>query len=453
MNRASQFLFFQGGALLGGGVRLAVPSGFGWTPPFGLFRSPAGVYSTNIDVNAFIPPVSKTYYVNMVTGGFGNPGTAGSPLLTIKSAFTKSDVDQVIIQQAGVQAANGAYIAWGDFGWNGTTPTRSVSIIPANGSRVVFVGNDTTTPPTWTKTAGLTNVYQATSVGGVNHLNGPVDLKYLDGNGDFVITNKVASSAAVDATPNSYYYDGTSVVYVRATDSRSLISDPYMTSGYPGGNGILTSSNPITLWVTNCDFVGGAQSFVLSQSSIPAGTPPSFYCINSTFQGSVTTEGFVVNGQYTVVLKGCRSTNNWSDGFGYHAANSSPGPNCFEFGCSTGFNGRGNSGSDQSSSAHDAAHIISLNPAYAGSANQTINDILSSQRWLLGGNINAPVQTDLNGNTLQLGASVKHWVDGTLVGAANTYTLALNGAGSVLNYRNSALNLLTKNGPGTLQTY
>ena len=443
--------------LLSGNGRLIPPSGFGWTPPFNLFKN-RNVYSTDFNINSYIPPIAKTYYVNSVTGTFGNPGTSALPLIGVYQAFQKPDVDQVIIQLAGPVAANGAYIYWGGYGWQGQIPTdRPMSIIPDAGGRVIMVPTGGFGPPTWTKTSGLTNTYQTNVSGGTNLQNGPVDLKYLDGNGDLLIVgNKQTSTANVDATPNSYYYDGSAILYVQANDSRNLVGDVYMTNAYPGTNGTFTSSTASTvLWLKNIDFVGGLQSFALNQSAKPIGNPPNFYALNCTFQASGFVEALYVGGYYNVFLQNCRATNSWSDGFGWHAQNGSLGPNGFECNCSTGFCGRGNSGSDQASSQHDGAHCITLNPSYTGSANQTINDILAAQRWILGGEIKAPAETDSNGNTLQIGASVYFWVDGTKVDAAGTFTLAVNSTGSVLHWRNTTppLTQCTIVGPGTLVSY
>jgi hypothetical protein len=280
-------------------------------------------------------------------------------------------------------------------------------------------------------------------------LNGSTDLSALDSNGDFIKPVAVASSAAVDATPNSYFYDGSSTVFVQSFDSRNLIGDPYMTVPNGSTNAAFTSANPLTFWISNIDFVGGSP-FQAQQSGAPSGVSPSLYILNSTFQGGVA-DGFVANGKYNIYLQGCRSSNNYGDGYGYHALNAVS-PFAFEYNLTTGFNGYGGGGSNQASSVHDSAVAITLNPQYAAPSNQTIHDITAAQRWILGGLLAAPVETDASGNTIEIQNTVQMWLDGTTVSPAGTFTLQLAGT-SILHYRNSPLNTLTMTGSGTLVTY
>ncbi|MBW7970965.1 hypothetical protein [Bradyrhizobium sp. BR 10289] len=442
----------QGVAVLGGATtqKLAVPSGFNGTLPVNFFRTAAGVYSSDFDPNSLKPAVTTPYYFSTAGNGGNNGLTPGTPLNTFGAIFAKANVDQLRMIAAGTQAANGAYILWGNRGWGAQNPTRSLSVVPDDGvSRFVSVASASNgVPPTWTKTAGLTNTYQLTYTG--SPLYGPTDLKYLDGNGDFVKPLAAASSAAVDATPNSFFLDtGTLTLYVQATDSRNLVGDAFMTSVSTAANGSFTSAGAVTIWVQNVDFVGG-QPFTANQSSAPAGATPNIVMTNCTFQGAqINVDGFVANGKYNVYLINSRASNNYGDGFGYHALNGVSGQ-AFESGLSTGFNGFLNS-SNQSSTAHDSFIVYTLNPNYRNAANQTIRDITNAQRWIMGGFLGAPIQSDSSGNTI--GIDAQAWVDGTTVTAAASTTLNLAGT-AVLKYRNnSTLATATKTGTGTLATY
>lgn len=433
-------------------VLLSIPTGFNWTPPFNVFRTPSGVYSTDFNVNTYIPPIVQTYYTGALTGASANPGTRASPLHTLPQAFAKADVDQVVMLLQGVQAANGAYITWGGNGWGGVSPTRSLSVLPDAGGRICLVAAASAGAPTWTKVAGLNNTYSTTIAGSAT--NGPTDLHHLDGNGDFVKPLNVASQALVDTTPNSWFYDGTSTISVQAIDSRNLVADPYMTPGYTATQGAFNINTNVTCFVQNIDFVGGFP-FLCNQTSAPAGTPPTLVMENCSFQGGVNgADGWTINGQYLAILQNCSFTNNGDDGIGAHALNSVS-PHVFENNCRTGFNGYATGGSNQASSWHDSVIGVTLNPNYVGSENQTIRDITNTQRWSLGGDYFAPTETDLNGQTYSVEGTSVHWIDGTTVHPATVFTLDIENT-AVLNWRNSVpgLDTLTKSaGTGTLQPY
>lgn len=443
-------------ALLGGAgsgpVRLAIPTGFTGTVPFNLFRTPGGVYSTDFNINSLIPVVNKQYFTGALTGASANAGTRASPLHTPSQAFAKTDVDQVIMLLQGVQAANGAFITWGGNGWGGTSPTRSLSIMPDAGGRICMAASASAGAPTWTKVAGLTNTYSTTITG--TSTNGPTDLHHLDTNGDFVKPLQVASQALVDTTPNSWFYDGSSVISVQAIDSRTLVADPYMTSGFTATQGAFNAATTITCFVQNIDFVGGFP-WLCNQTSAPAGTAPTLAMLNCSFQGGVNgADGWTINGAYSAFLQNCSFTNNGDDGIGAHALNS-VNPFVFENSCRTGFNGFASGGSNQSSSWHDSVTGVTLNPNYHGSENQTFRDITNVQRWILGGNIFAPTETDLNGQTISIEGTSNWWLDGTTVQPASTFTLDIENS-AILHWRNSipALNTMTRTaGTGTLVTY
>lgn len=431
-------------------VKLAIPSGFNWTPPFNLFRTPAGVYSTDFNINSLKPTVSTVGHVNVATGvNSGTTCSSGSPCLSLSYCLSTATVDQCVIDQAGTQAANGAWILWGTRGFSGTTPTRSVSVVVAGGGRAVSVKSPASTPPTWTLFSG--NAYSTPLTG--SGTGPPTDLSLLDGNGDFVQLVHVASAAAVVTTPNSWFYDGSTTIYVQAQDSRNLVGDLKMAVQGTGNNGAFNTASALTLWVSNIDFVAAAP-FNATQPSAPVGAIPVIAISNCTFQGSTGAgtgaDGFTLNGQYAAFIQGSRSSKNWNDGWGYHAANAVA-STVFEYGNSTGFNGNGNS-SDQASSLHDASIGITLNPAYAGASNQTIKDIGTSQRWILGGSLAAPVETDSSGFTISISNAM--WLDGTAVTPAGTFTLDIESP-SILHYRNNPnMPSLTKSaGGGTLATY
>lgn len=451
---AEQIIIFGGNGNGSGNVpvQLSVPAGFNWTPTFHLFKTPNGTYSTDYNITSCIPTVAKTYYVNAVTGASGNPGTPASPLHTIAQAFAKSDVDQVIVQLSGTQAANGGFISWNGAGWSGTTPTRSVSVIADAGGRVILASSPAAAAPTWTSVGS--NTYSTPLSGST--LGAPTDLHHLDGNGFFQHLTPVASEAAVMATPGSYFYDGTAVLYAQASDSRNLVADPYMTGGYQAQIGAFNTAAAITLYAANLDFVGG-YPFLVTQPSAPTGAFPTL-CMNGTsHQGGTgsTADGFTVNGGYNVFINNIAVAYNNDDGLGGHVLNGVA-PFWFDVGTKCGFNGYSTGGSNQCFSIHDTTEAISLNPNFGGSENQTIRNITSSQQWVLGGSVGCPIETDLNGQTVSVQGNSQIWLDGTAICQQSLFTLDSENTSTIFgrNTLPTAVTSMTHTaGTGTITNY
>lgn len=107
-----------------------------------------------------------------------------------------------------------------------------------------------------------------------------------------------------------------------------------------------------------------------------------------------------------------------------------------------------------------ATMAITLNPNYASPANQTLADGTvgsfggPNMRWVLGGTLYAPVETDNNGATIRMINTGQDWIDGTTVEPASTNTLIL-GDTSILHYRNINLSGATiqSGDTGTLVSY
>lgn len=118
-----------------------------------------------------------------------------TPFQTITKAYSQADVKVIILCSQ-----------WGyfNYGFNGTIINKSLTIKTLYNTRAIISAY------TWvgfTKTAGQTNVYQAT----YPNAKVLVDSTRKDAYGDYLALTKVTSLALRDSTVDSCFIDGTTV--------------------------------------------------------------------------------------------------------------------------------------------------------------------------------------------------------------------------------------------------
>lgn len=413
---------------VGGNIAISAPNGFGYTPPFTIYRNGDTFNVGTFDV-ADYAPTGKAYYVS-TTGSDGNDGlSAGAPLRKISTAIGKADV--VVI-----------YVAAGDYGFtngNGvSTVTKNLSII-ATGGRVnlgswaegLSYALDTPTNP---------NTYKVTrsNVGAVYDKANP------DSNGDWQKLTAQASAADVEANPGSWYTDNVTL-YVRLSDSRA--PDANVHAIFSSVLRSLQISGAVTVYLENIDLEGGWGNGCLQVTATAGPNSPTVYAKNCSFKyvGS-SSNGVTVQGA-TAYLQGCTTARNADDGFNYHAAQGVV-PIAVEIDCIGRDNGASGD-ADNGSSIHDAGSMVRVNGQYYRNVGRNVHDIgAGTESWNLGcyahDSTSAVNDADF---TIGSGVGGEMWLDrcvadGDIEAAANAamYTRrctvggANTGAGSFLSY-------------------
>ena len=430
-------------------------------------RRTFGGVVTNFDITSLKNTPSTVYYVDPVNGSDGAAGTsAGTALKSLSTALGKASVDEVQIINL-----TSDFIAVGSAGWNGTTPNRSVNVVNDTGYR--FISVQGIGAQTWSAYSG--NAYQCTialsaDAAGVVDLSSSNYATYTDANGVLqTLSNlpkryrtlvKVASAAAVVATPGTWYYTGTTL-YVQAHDSRSLIGDvnmhPVKNNARNGGH--RPTSNSLTTYISNIDFVGGATAFLSDPASTVTGSILAFD--RCSFQGS-TANGQSITSFATGYSYRCLAADNYTDGFSYHSKESdgttpSTSPSWAEIECAAVGNGMtGSAGtSDNASTSHDFCNTIRLRCQYINSDDRTVADSNSAHAWNIGCHVGQAVQTSSGKESIaSIGTASKVWIDSCYAAAgSNPRWIAVSGA--MLKHFNSGavVNAGTGEATGTVSAY
>jgi hypothetical protein len=446
---------------------IPAPAGFRWqSPPLNLARTTAGIVTDFNPLSLITTPV-KIYYVNPLTGNDGNAGTtSGTALQKLGTALAKSDVDQ--IQIVGLTAN---YLALGTFGWNNVQPTRSVSVLNRTGFRFISTPTGTSsTPLTWTVNGTYPVVYQ-TTVSSANSAS-VVDMKtssiptYVNAAGVTVsltavprryqTLNKVASIAAVAATPGTWYNDGT-VTYVQTFDSRNIIGDNTILTLNSSNNGRYPSVVGCTIYVEGIDFVGGSNGFFATIASLISGT--SLYFNNCSFQGAGVNNALAVVGPLTVISVNCGAYDCALDGFNYHSAEADgttagTSPSFIEIGCCSvgcGLTGAVDA-SNNATTCHDYVTGIRVNGAYINSADRVMADVAFAMTWNLGCFVGPSAFGGVGGENISAQDSAQVWLD-TCYASLGAFPRWASITSAALSYYNSGAVVNDNANTGAINPY
>ncbi|MGN7183687.1 BppU family phage baseplate upper protein [Cytobacillus kochii] len=402
--------------LKGAEIKLSFPEGFTWTDaPINIYKSINGKITTDFDVSDFQHVgASKTYYVNVATGhNTNNDGLSeGAPLKSIWAAITKPDVDIVIVAGGYYDRANG---------FGGNSITRSLSIKAKSGETVKVSISDNLT---WTKTVGMTNVYQVNRSSSVL----AYDKKAVDEYGDYYKLAKKTSIAEVDAEKGSWYTDGV-VVYVHTPDSRPADTDVRVMLDLPH---VTMNGSSQTLYMEGINLEGGKES--INTEGITSPQTAGVFLKNCTFKYTNGSNVLRLWGIGRVFSQNCVVAHGRLDGFNYHLGSANVVPDAIEVNCIGRHNGLDEEGdSNNGSTMHDGGRIIRVNGEYFSNKGPNVIDVNEGgQSWCVGtlayksvATVGTISNTDFkNGN---VGAS-KMWLD-SCVSHSSNYSIVTSGNG------------------------
>lgn len=419
-------------------LRLGIPDGFGWTPPFSLYRAADGSYRHNFAAAPYIR-TGKAYYLSPAGSDTNDGLTVGTPrrsLWRILQDVTDYDV---------IYLAAGEYD--GTTGWAGRTMARAASLIAVGGRAVVSRRATGTAwaadpnPGVWVGTPP-----SATPIGLVT------DARFPDANGQPQRLLRVASIAACAATAGSFFASGT-IVHVRTQDSRQPDAD--VAALYASPNAVLAGN--VDAYFKDIDFVGGDDAF----RSTAATFSRTVVFDGCTFRFASGGDGLDLDCAGDVFLLNCVAELNELDGFNYAAATSGGGaPRVAELGCIARWNGWTTSGFNNGTTLHDGATAVTLGGVVERNQNRNVHDVRSARRWMLGTTVRDSRATDASGCNYVVGqipgqtgegVACQLWLDGCL-SSGSVNDLVVNAAGTARR-RNTDTAAWGISNAGTFGTY
>lgn len=409
--------------------QLDFPVGFSWTTaPIDIFKNDKGEITTTFDAANHKPDITgtKTYYVSL-TGSNSNDGLSeATPFRRVSDALIKSDCGEIVIS-GGLYPRGQA--------WAGFSPARNMIIRAKTGEDVILSAHDALT---WTLTSGMTKVYQANRT----TVNDVFDARFKNRYGDYAELKNVTSVAQVEATPGSWYTDGT-VIYVHTFNSRP--ADAYIRAYLNTNNAIITSGNHF--YIEGIKFEGGNSNLRVDASDIGM----KVVLKNCKFKYTKLLNCVSIYGA-TVYAQNCEASYGNQDGFNYHIKNGIP-CKVIEVNCKSHRNGRDGADQNNGSTNHDGGKTIRVNGEYFENHGPNVIDVNEgSESWNLGVVAHHSTATPGVSNTDFKNSNIgkgKMWLDGC-VSYGSTYSLATAGTGSESYTCQSILNSPSFNDPDTL---
>lgn len=419
---------------------LQVPAGFGWVPPLNITRQPNGTYTHDFTMAPYVI-TGKAYYLSP-TGSDTNDGL---------SAATPRRSLWRILQDVGDYDV--IYLAAGEYdvasGWASRSMSRSASMIATGGRAVI---SRRATAVSWAADATNPGVWLGTPANAVG-IGVVLDARFPDANGQPQRLLRVASIAAVAATPGSYFPVGTTV-YVRTQDSRA--PDSQVSALHTGVNALMSAT--VSGYFENIDFLGGNAAFV-SAGVMNASRTIAFN--NCTFRFASNGDGLDLDSGGDVFLLNCIAEHNERDGLNYNRANDSPaGARVVEIGCIARWNGYVNTGFNNGTTLHSQTFGVTLNCLVEKNQNRNVHDVFGTRRWMIGSTVRDSRATDASSANYvvaqipgQSGAGIacSLWLEGcTSSGSLND--LVIN-AGGTARLRNTNTGGWSVTNSGVLESY
>ena len=428
----------------GGATIVPFPGTLGWTPTFTIVES-SGVHSIGgFDFDALKPTPVYNYYVSPTGSAVASPAD-NDPLtpITARRFVTLANANGGVVRG---YCAGGKY--WGNLGPDGNNLTGAgVVLEPWVGQgtgRPIFIKRSANVAPVWTLTAG--NTYQTPFTAASIPC---YDASVTDAGGCYQRLVDVGSQAACEATPGTYFYNGSTTMFCHATDGRNLIGDTNIILGTGATNFNFTGAINKTLWMSGIDCFG---PFVVTQSGV--GMLTQFYNRDCGFYG-IGSAGLLVTGPSEIYSLSPREGGGNSDSLNYHG-NAQGDPKYLEYDVRSIRSGYDAAGINNNSTAHENAIGICVAGDYAGSQNRVVNDISAAKRFMVGCTVRASLAADATAITISAGisgaATVHMWLYGCTV--ENSATAALYAdSGCTINYTNMSIAGLTTAGSGTIAAY
>lgn len=361
-----------------------------------IFTDGKGNFDTTIDMNDYKLSGGTTYYVDIKKGNNSNDGLSKeAPMQSFRELLSKvSDNDTIIVAEGNYLRDRGILIP--------KPFNKSVNIIGENNNVNIVIADE----PTWIKTSGRTNVYEfsRSTTDRVVNVNNNTELK------------KVNSIDLVDATPNSYFIDGT-MVYANADNMPNKDIVPVMSS-----TNIQTTSLTSNIYFENINFVGGRNCVELNLSS----SNSAFFNNCSFNYGAEYYNGLAIIGGKNIILNNCTANNNGMDGFNYHIGADKSKPFIIEIDC-TGLNNgieKGTAGvkSNNGTTIHDGLKGIRVNGLYGRNDGGNVADVNEgTETW----NLSCTAFESYQGKDFQTSSGSNMWLDNcTAYGSENSINSA-----------------------------
>ena len=365
-----------------------IPPELNWTPSFDIYED-GTTYSTNFDPDS-IKPVGTEMWISPTGSDTTGNGTSANPFYSAKKAYDTVGGVTNIKAKAGIYKRIGS----GDAGFN---PAHSVSIESVDGAgKAIFTR--VARGLVWTQEGSPnTSVYSSprSAVEWVIDLTGPTRSgEFLkDGETPLPIElTRVASVAACQALPHSWYQSGTSSpVYVHTHDSRAPDANLLVSLNET----IFNPTNNITFWLDGIEGWGrGAARMIMTADNTAkfcwqnSASRFLHQALNNGAQFSCCNEVYSINCDVTDV------TGN-GDAFNYHADSGAPTTVChsLEVDCNARRIGLSGQTNNNCTTAHDGCVAIRLGGEYLESYGPQAADVLDAQGLFLGGTYGNPLIT------------------------------------------------------------
>ena len=369
-------------------------------------------------------PTGKAYYVK-TTGSDGYTGLSWAQAFRkISTALAQADVDVVYVEAGYYGRVGGGAVSLG---------TRSVSIIASGGRAVMSQDHELTS---WTH---VSNHYERALA---LHCGVVTDASNKDTYGDYQVLTRVADAATVDATPGSWWWNGSSTIYVRTFDDRAPDTNIHC---YFGGQApfYLVGDNKI-IYAENIDVEGGKICADLKNSSATGGTS----CYFNTCSFKYNADQHTPNPDNAVNIRGvdayfkdCWGSKTSIDLFNYTARNT-VNARGIEINCQAWDLGvlSTSQTAANGSSCHNSCAAVRIGCTYSRTYGPVISDINTSQGWT----VCCIVKDSLSGGAVSTkfglgtpgGGASSQWFDTCEVQGGVSYELYNGGGGSTVYSKN-----------------
>jgi len=406
---------------------IALPSGFPWSPSFGIGAGPGRSYRPGLDPTTRRATTSATRWIS-TTGSDANTGLVqGSPKRSLWSALIAAGATPTTFMIQG-----GTY-DW-NYSWAGQTQAADFNLI-GYGGRVRI-----STQPTglsWSSAgSGAYSTTFATAPYGV------VDESNADAYGVGTWLTQQASVAAVQAS-GGWHWTATTLT-VKTFDGRapdtSLWAFPSSASKWM----MKINGAAVTACVENIDFVGGYRADINAVAQFTAIDTTFSYSEFHAFHGVACTEAQL----WRCRAIGAKGTGGGADGFGYQLNWAKT----LEVDCEALSNGWDGADINNGSTSHGGL-VIRCGGRYLNNQGPNIADVASSKSLTLGATVGASRAVTLaqKTNIGSDGATGEAWVADCSLDGRGTQDLYTYNAGSKIYLRNTGYS--GAGGTGTVTTW